>query len=212
MQKTTCSIFFEAIVLEKSTLWGTIALPNIFLNYKHNTKPENISGLLPRGEFIMQFWLKIILKMAQTINPQINPEQQFTITPEELEELRHLPHGTLGRELAHFLDDNGFDPLNSGDWIQQTHDVWHVLTGFKSSPHDEFLLQIFTRAQVFRPTSAILVLIGLLSGKCQLREIRQVLKMGKQAQPLIAWDIKSDWRTPLVQVRQKLNVVPLTSS
>lgn len=159
----------------------------------------------------MEFWLKIILKIAQTINPQIHRDREFRITPEELEALRQLPHGTLGFEVAHFLDHNGFDPLNSGDWIQRTHDVWHVLTGFNSSPHDEFLLQIFTRAQVFRPTSAIVVLVGWLTGMCNLQEIRQVLKMGKQAKPLINWDIQADWHTPVAEIRQRLNIVPLSS-
>ena len=159
----------------------------------------------------MPFWLKIILKIAQTVNPQIHRDREFSLTSEELEELRQLPDGTLGREVADFLDHNGFDPLNSGDLIQRTHDVWHVLTGFNSSPHDEFLLQIFTRAQVFRPTSAIVVLVGWLTGMCNFQEIRQILKMGKQAKPLINWDIKSDWHTPLVEVRQKLNILPLNS-
>ena len=159
----------------------------------------------------MPFWLKIVLKIAQIINPQINLDQEFTITVEELEELRQLPNGTLGREVAQFLDSNGFGPLNSGDWIQRTHDVWHVLTGFSSSPRDELLLQIFTRAQVFRPTSAIVVALGLLTGVCNFREVRQVLKMGKQAKSLIGWDIKTDWKTPLVEVRDKFNIIPLNS-
>ncbi len=160
----------------------------------------------------MPFWLKIILKIAQTINPQINLDREFNITLEELEELRQLPNGTLGHAVAQFLDNNGFDPFNSGDWIQRTHDVWHVITGFGSSSRDELLLQIFTRAQVFRPTSAIVVFLGLLTGVCNLQEVRQVLKMGQQAKPLIGWDIKSDWKTPLVDVRRKFNIIPLNSS
>jgi ubiquinone biosynthesis protein COQ4 len=158
---------------------------------------------------MLPFWLKIILQIAQTINPQINRNRKFTITPEKLERLRQLPNGTLGREYVRFLEDNGFEPFNSGDWIQQTHDVWHVIAGFGSSPHDEFLLQVFTRAQVFRPTSAIVVLVGLLTGICNFQEVRHVLKMGQQAQPLIDWDIQSDWSTPLTEVRRKLNVIPL---
>jgi ubiquinone biosynthesis protein Coq4 len=153
--------------------------------------------------------LENILKLARKINPQINPSRSFTLTPERVEESRLLPDGTLGREVARFLDENGFEPINSGDWIQQTHDVWHVLTGFSSSAHDEILLQIFTRAQLFRPTSAVVVLVGLLIDLCSFQEIRQVLKMGKQAQPLIDWDIESDWKTPLAEVRQRLNVIPL---
>ncbi|MCA1991020.1 MAG: hypothetical protein LDL41_03090 [Coleofasciculus sp. S288] len=172
----------------------------------HCSIRSNIRNILKNYQ---DYWLPPILKLAQTINPQINPDQKFTITREELEELRQLPDGTLGHEVADFLDNNDFEPLNSGDWIQRTHDVWHVLTGFSSSPHDEMLLQIFTRAQVFRPTSAIVVLVGLLSGMCNCKEVRQVLKMGKQAKSLINWDIKSDWKTPLAEVRQKLNVMPL---
>jgi len=150
--------------------------------------------------------LGFILKMAQTINPQIYPGRELTIN---LEELRQLPEGTLGRELAYFFDKNGFEPLNSGDWIQQTHDVWHVITGLSPSKDDEFILQAFTRSQVFRPSSAILVLAGLLTHKCNLKEIIKVIKSGKMAKKLIDWDVESDWDTPLTEVREKLGVIPL---
>ncbi|MBV6625679.1 MAG: hypothetical protein KI793_22590 [Rivularia sp. (in: Bacteria)] len=152
--------------------------------------------------------LGFILKMAQTINPQIYPGRELKIN---LEELRQLPEGSLGRELAHFLDKNGFEPLNSGDWIQRTHDVWHVVTGLSPSKNDEFILQAFTRSQVFRPSSAILVLAGLLTHKCNLQEITQVIKNGKMANKLVDWDIESDWATPLAEVREKLGVTPLKS-
>lgn len=153
--------------------------------------------------------LGFILKMAQTINPQIYPEQKLNIN---LEELRKLPEGTLGREVANFCDNNGFKPLNSGDWIQQTHDIWHVVTGLSPHDSDEFILQAFTRAQVFRPSSAILVLIGLLRGKLNLQDIIQGMKHGRMAKKLIDWDIESDWTTPLSQVREKLGVIPLNQS
>lgn len=154
----------------------------------------------------MEIRTEAILKIAQTINPQIETEREFSIN---LETLRQLPEGTLGREVARFLDENGFDPLNSGDLIQRTHDVWHVLTGLSPSEEDELILQSFTRAQVFRPSSAILVLAGLLIGKCNFRDILQGIKNGKVAKSLIDWDIESDWETPVVEVRQKLGIVPL---
>jgi len=150
--------------------------------------------------------LGFILKMAQTINPQVYPGRELCIN---LEELRKLPEGTLGRELAHFLDKNGFEPLESGDWIQRTHDVWHVITGLSPSKDDEFILQAFTRSQVFRPSSALLVLAGLLTHKCNLREIIQVIKNGRMANKLVDWDIESDWATPLSEVRKQLGVIPL---
>jgi ubiquinone biosynthesis protein Coq4 len=150
--------------------------------------------------------LGFILKLAQTINPQIYPGRELDIN---LEQLRQLPEGTLGSEVARFLDDNGFEPLNSGDWIQRTHDVWHVVTGLSSSHEDEFILQAFTRSQVFRPSSAILVLAGLLIHKCNLQFVIHGIKNGKMAKNLIDWDIESDWATPLDEVRKNLGIIPL---
>ncbi|NJL79112.1 MAG: hypothetical protein HC836_39010 [Richelia sp. RM2_1_2] len=149
--------------------------------------------------------LGFILKMAQTINPQIYPGRELNIN---VSELRQLPEGTLGREVARFFDENGFEPLQSGDWIQRTHDIWHVVTGLSPSKNDEFILQAFTRSQVFRPSSAILVLAGLLIHKCNLQEIIHTIKNGKMAKKLIDWDIESDWGTPLSEVREKLDVMP----
>jgi ubiquinone biosynthesis protein COQ4 len=150
--------------------------------------------------------LDVILKMAQTINPQIESDRKVEI---DLEKLRQLPAGTLGCEVARFLDEQGFEPIKSGDWIQRNHDIWHVLTGLSSSIEDEFILQAFTRAQVFRPSCAILVLLGLLSGKCTIGQIIKGLNYGKLADRLIEWDVESDWETPLSEVRKKLGILPL---
>ncbi len=91
--------------------------------------------------------LEVILKMAQTIHPQIEGERHFEI---DLEKLRQLPAGTLGREVARWLDEHGVEPIASGDSIQGDHDVWPIMTGLSASTEDEFVLQAFTRAQVFR--------------------------------------------------------------
>ncbi|MEG3850579.1 Coq4 family protein [Microcoleus sp. herbarium19] len=151
--------------------------------------------------------LGVILKMAQTINPQIERDRHFEI---DLKKLRQLPAGTLGCEVARFLDEQGFEPIASGDWIQRNHDVWHVLTGLSPSTDDEFVLQAFTRSQVFRPSCAILVLVGLISGKCTIAQIIKGLKYGKLAARLIDWNPESDWETPLSEVRKKLGILLLS--
>lgn len=151
--------------------------------------------------------LQFILKLAQTINPQVKTDQPIEI---DLYQLRQLPTGTLGREVAHFLDEHGFEPLNSGDWIQRTHDVWHVLTGLSPSTEGELILQAFTRAQLFRPSCAILVLFGLITRQCSLYDILKAIQYGKLAKRLLEWDIEADWTTPLGEVRQKLGIVPLS--
>lgn len=151
---------------------------------------------------------KFVLWMARTINPQIDANRKFSI---DLEKLRQLPENTLGREVAQFLDKNGFEPIDSGDWIQRTHDVWHVLTGLQPSKHDEFMLQAFTRAQVFRPSSTILVIIGLITRKINVTDILKAYKSGRLVKRLVKWDIESQWQTPLAEVRQKLGISPLNS-
>lgn len=151
------------------------------------------------------FRLSILLKIAQTINPQIKKDQSFDI---DLDQFRQLPVGTLGYEVAGFIDRNGFDPLDSGDWIQRTHDVWHVLTGLSPSRQDELTLQAFTRAQVFRPSCAIFVLAGLLTRSCTIEDVFKGLQYGKMASSLLDWDIESDWETPLAEVRQKFGIKP----
>ena len=143
------------------------------------------------------FWL------ARTINPPIRPQQDFQV---DLTDLRQLPESTLGRELANFLDSHHFQPPQTGDWLQKTHDIWHVLTGLSPSPEDEFILQAFVRAQVFRPSSAIVVLVGLLTGKLSLTSLRRSLHLGRIAHNIVQWDIESDWPTPLEEVREKLGI------
>jgi ubiquinone biosynthesis protein Coq4 len=64
--------------------------------------------------------LEVMLKIAQTIHPQIETNRHFEI---DWEKLRQLPAGTLGREVARCLDEHGFEPIASGDWIQGDHDV-----------------------------------------------------------------------------------------
>lgn len=145
------------------------------------------------------FWL------ARTINPPVQPQKLLEV---DLDQLRQMPPGSLGQELARFLDEHEFELPQSGDWIQRTHDIWHVLTGLSSSSEDEFILQAFVRAQVFRPSSAIVVLVGLATGELKWTALRRSLYLGRVAQNIVRWDIEADWETPLVEVRQRLGIHP----
>lgn len=149
--------------------------------------------------------LDLILKLAQIINPQVRTYHPFKVN---LEELRQFPEGSLGYEIARYLDQNHFDPIQSGDLIQRSHDVWHVLTGLSASPEDELMLQAFTRAQIFRPSCVVIILMGLITGKCHFSQILKSYKKGRLARKLIDWNIESDLATPLTNVRQKLGIIP----
>jgi ubiquinone biosynthesis protein COQ4 len=148
---------------------------------------------------------KTVLWLARTINPQIQSDRPIALN---IESSRQLPNGTLGREVARFIDENNFTPITDGDLIQRTHDIWHVLTGLSPSVEDEFMLQAFTRAQVFRPSSALLVLYGVMTRRVAVSRAIASLKRGRQAQRLTEWNLEADWEKPLEEVRQKLGITP----
>jgi ubiquinone biosynthesis protein COQ4 len=73
----------------------------------------------------------------------------------DLKALRALPTGTLGREYALMMDRNGLDPASiptlpdddEGKYVRahlyETHDLWHVATGFSTDVAGELGLQAF---------------------------------------------------------------------
>ena len=78
----------------------------------------------------------------------------------DLKVLRALPTGTLGREYALMMDRNGLDPASipslpdddEGKYVRahlyETHDLWHVVTGFGTDVPGELGLQAFYQAQL----------------------------------------------------------------
>src|SRR5262249_43136956 len=87
--------------------------------------------------------------------------------------LGRMPDGTLGREWVRFLDDNGISPdiwvePDVGDArtayvllrFRQTHDLWHVVSGYGPDVVGELLLQAFTFGQTLSPASFGISVIG----------------------------------------------------
>lgn len=96
--------------------------------------------------------LEVILQMAQKLNPQIESGLKYEIDEEKL---RQLPAERLGCEVARFQDEQGLEPIASGDWMQQNWEIWLVGTGILPSVEDGFVLPAFAGDRVFRPECAI---------------------------------------------------------
>lgn len=137
--------------------------------------------------------------------------------------LRALPSGTLGREYARFLDDNGLD----GDFFQappdvpeevaflskrlrQAHDVWHTITGYTPSVRDEIALQAFTYGQLRAPHALLIVLAGLVAFGWRdprlLAHAWRGYRNGTRAAFLGALRWESRWERPLEELRAELRV------
>lgn len=145
----------------------------------------------------------------------------------DLPTLRKLPQGTLGREFADHMLANGLDPaalpdLPSPDAVSffrahlyETHDIWHVITGFGTDWPGELGLQGFYMAQIPGPLPALLLAMGAIRvAFIEPRESDRVFdemttgwRMARAARPLfgVHWD--ELWDVPLDEVRRKLGVV-----
>ncbi|HWU88719.1 MAG TPA: Coq4 family protein [Kofleriaceae bacterium] len=143
----------------------------------------------------------------------------------DLDALGRLPVGTLGRAYADFMRSRGitpevFDgaPVQVADpriayvvqRIRQTHDLWHVVTGYETDASSEVVLQAFTFAQVQAPSSAIIALAGTLRGlrarPALPRDVIAAFRAGRRAERLATFLWEDHWETPLATVREMLGI------
>ncbi len=144
----------------------------------------------------------------------------------DLPSLRALPVGTFGRAVAAFFDENGLDPrsiprLEAADdlsYIQahlyETHDIWHVATGFDSSIAGEIGLQAIYATQLPSALAPLLVAGGLLQAVlwanddfgARLAAIARGHTIAKRARPLLGVRWNELWTLPLDEVRMGLGI------
>lgn len=138
----------------------------------------------------------------------------------DFDALERLPDGTLGREYIRFLHDNAITPdvfaelPDVGDTraaylmlrMRQTHDLWHVLTGFSADLRGEILLQAFTYAQTGAPSAFMLTFVGTVRYRYpgQTKEVREAFQRGKRAGFLPTFRWEDHWATPVAELRERL--------
>lgn len=137
-------------------------------------------------------------------------------------ELRALPADTLGGAYARYLDDNGLDPdlfqtppglppilQTIARRIRQTHDVWHVLTGYAPDVHGELALQGFTFAQLGMPSALLIATVGTAARSPRSASaVVEGYRRGVEAEFLAPVRFERMWSEPLEAVRARLNVRP----
>jgi ubiquinone biosynthesis protein Coq4 len=143
-----------------------------------------------------------------------------------LAELRQLPEGTLGRVFADHMISNRLDPdaipmKPANDELEfinahlyETHDIWHVATGFATDVAGELGLQAFYLAQFPGILPTAILAAGLLNTgfyRMDTREARMDAltrgwQLGREAGMLFGVDWAALWATPLAEVRKQLNL------
>ncbi len=134
----------------------------------------------------------------------------------DMEALAQLPAGTLGHEYAHFMRRHGLDPSSlplhpvEDDisfieaHLRETHDIWHVVTGFGPDVASELGLQAFYLAQVPNRVAMAILSAGMLNtliygfddSGARMTQIARGWTLGRQARPLFGTDWKQLWSTP----------------
>ncbi|MBD2595916.1 ubiquinone biosynthesis protein [Nostoc sp. MBR 210] len=163
-----------------------------------------------------------------------NPEvanilaERYIASPHDLVALSQYPPDSLGYAYASQMKELAFQPIEAGIEInsdtsyvenrwQQTHDIWHIITGFETSEIGEIGLQAFYLAQFQLPLASLLIANALIAVtvwqpqrlSVLLMAIARGWEMGKNAKPLIAQKWEEAWEKPVTVWRKELNVQPV---
>lgn len=144
----------------------------------------------------------------------------------DMEALGRLPEGTLGYEYARFMRQNGLDPSSlplkpvEDDvsfieaHLRETHDLWHVVTGFGPDVAGELGLQAFYLTQIPGRVALAILCAGMLNTliyafddrEARMTQIARGWQLGRKARPFFGVDWKQLWATPLSEVRTRLGL------
>ena len=147
--------------------------------------------------------------------------------------LMSLPEGTLGRVYAEFTereeispdglveasetggdrsDDVDADRILFGSRLRDTHDLWHVVTGYGRDLFGEAALLAFTYRQIRNRGIGFIVAAAYLKSRGEFAYERVMIRDGWRRARNAQWLPAADWEAllerPLSEVRETLGVVP----
>lgn len=145
--------------------------------------------------------------------------------PIRLEDLEGLPEGTLGRAFAAHCRRRNLNPnlvhvppTDEIGWLLnhlfQTHDIWHVVTGWGNDLAGEVGLGAFYTAQLGNPAFFgylfALVQLNMIWRRADLAQFFEAFcagyEAGKQSEPLFGADWDALWALPLDEVRGRFGI------
>ncbi|MBD1846748.1 hypothetical protein H6F89_25730 [Cyanobacteria bacterium FACHB-63] len=146
----------------------------------------------------------------------------------DLDALLQLPPDTLGHLYAAHMKRNGLLPppvrepapndyIYLFNYVSETHDIWHIVTGSDTTKAGELQVETFSLAQ-FYPSRFWVALLAKNFLKTALYEIElceelmaAVVRgwiMGRRAKSLFGIPWQELWETPIDQIRAELNINP----
>jgi len=152
-------------------------------------------------------------------------DEQYQPARPSLTQLIQLPESSLGYCYAKSLLDAGFDPdffetidvIGPGTYldlrVRQTHDIWHIMTGFGTDLAGEVGLQAFQLCQIYSPLSVLISAAGILH--CMtlgleldpvLVAIHQGIEISRTKVPLLSVKWEEHWDVPVEELRETIGL------
>lgn len=175
-----------------------------------------------------------VMKFAMYAGPAVEANARLRTLGEpayldvDVEAMRRLPEGTVGRAFARHLDGNGLAPLTVTPACRArfeadnplalryttTHDLLHTLTGFPTTPAGEMGLFAFMLGQGFamggraalRYARTMYTLLLPLHARGIWRNARLGEAMGRRARNLLEQPLQELLTRPLAEVRRELGL------
>jgi ubiquinone biosynthesis protein COQ4 len=142
----------------------------------------------------------------------------------DLDALARLPEGTLGHEFMRYFRDNGIAPfattfpvVTDVDYLskryRETHDLFHVLTGYGTDEAGEMELQAFVLGNLGLPSAALVLVFstalrvrrdGVRGIGAYLGCLRAAYGRGRRSRELLSVAYERLWEQPVAVLAQHL--------
>lgn len=117
-------------------------------------------------------------------------------------DLRSFPTGSLGKELANFLDDNKIDLIPKAE----NHDVFHMVTGYKTTAEQEIAMQYWLVGNgKLTPYTIGTCIIGIVIIPEYFKSYKNALKKGIKSPTIFDWKFEELLYSNASQIRSYIH-------
>jgi ubiquinone biosynthesis protein COQ4 len=172
-------------------------------------------------------WGQVAAELAGDSETSAAMRARHRMGPIDLRALETSPEGTLGRVFATHCHEWGIDPNlvsvasdSDADFamahVFESHDIWHVVTGWGNDEIGEVGLGGFYLAQLNLPLIALMLVLVLLNTitrrpttlRARMDALVAGYQMGNSAKPLFGVRWEELWTTPIAEIRRERGLDP----
>lgn len=223
----------QAAIANQTLLQKLYNLKGTFYFLRFIKKPEDTAGIIKmvksfRNSAPDEVVQKILTPLLEKSHLEQDFEDRVWHHHPKMAELANYPRGSFGHEAYLFFKTNNLDEnlFPKADFshlanyvtsrVYQTHDFWHVLTGYSISLEDEMALQAFSVGQYKQPTGMTIIAGGIIHTMQNnpdrayriMNAITEGYDRGLKSKLLLDINIFEYLEWPIEDVRKELGIPP----